>query len=82
MKLELKVFENNIQVNTLNYEKEDAYIKLVNVLFDKIDKRYKITIKKDTTDKTIKIILYFENAHKKYKYEYNFTNVDTFINLF
>ena len=72
------IYENNKIVNTLKFNNKYANIELINLLFNKIDNKYKISIKKDTYCKRIEATLYFtqENNKNKYKYEYVFKNVN------
>lgn len=81
MKLTKIVYQNNKIVNTFEYENEQATNELINVLFNKIDKKYTIKINKDPINKTIKIDLYFTHNNNKYKYNYTFTNVNERIDL-
>lgn len=81
MKLTKTVYQNNKITNTFEYENEQATNELINVLFNKIDKKYTIKINKDPINKTIEINLYFTHINNKYKYNYIFTNVNELIDL-
>lgn len=81
MKLVKTIYANNKLQNIFESENEKAYVELANVLMNKIDKKYKIDIKKDSVYRTIKINLYFESFETKYKYHYEFTEIDEWIDL-
>jgi hypothetical protein len=81
MKLVKTIYGNNKVQNVFESENEKAYVELVNVLMNKIDKRYKINIKKDSVYRTITIDLYFESFGTKYKYHYEFSEIDEWLDL-
>lgn len=81
MKLVKTIYANNKVQNIFESENEKAYVELANVLMQKIDKKYKIDIKKDSVYRTIKINLYFESFGTKYKYHYEFTEIDEWLDL-
>ena len=87
MELEKQIFLNNKQINTIKAEDTEAQAELVNLLLDKIKNRYKIQIQLDHINKTIKGTLQFthelsNNKKNKYKYIYNFYNINNNINLY
>ena len=47
MKLVKTIYANNKLKNVFESENEKAYVELANVLMNKIDKKYKIDIRKD-----------------------------------
>ena len=86
MEMIKKVYENGVQVNEIKDQGETAYAELVNVLFNKIDKRYRVKITKDSVNKSIRVLLSFGvnfigMTSKRYAYELIFTNVSDFIDL-
>lgn len=87
MTLTKTIYQNNKQINIFNYDNDTANNELINLLFNKIDKKYKITISKDHIQKTIKANLYFNHEQAngtiiKYNYEYLFENVEAGIDLY
>ena len=81
MKLVKTIYANNKIKNIFESENEQAYVELANVLMQKIDKKYKIDIRKDSVYRTIKINLYFESFETKYKYHYEFSEINEWIDL-
>lgn len=81
MKLVKTIYANNKVQDVFESENEKAYVELANVLMNKIDKKYKIDIRKDSVYKTITINLYFESFGTKYKYHYEFSEIDEWIDL-
>ena len=81
MKLVKTIYANNKVKNIFESENEQAYVELANVLMQKIDKKYKIDIRKDSVYRTIKINLYFESFETKYKYHYEFSEINEWIDL-
>ena len=83
MKLHKEVFMNSQKVNEFDYEGEWAEAELVNLLFSKIKKRYKIDLHTDYIDKTIKAKMSFthEATRSKYVYDYVFTELNEYIDL-
>lgn len=87
MELEKQIFLNNEQINTIKAEGTEAQTELVNLLLDKINNRYKIKIQLDNISRTIKGTLQFTHilsngTTNKYKYVYNFYNINNNINLY
>lgn len=87
MELEKQIFLNNQQINTIKAEDTEAQAELINLLLDKIQNRYKIQIQLDHINKTIKGTLQFTHilsngTENKYKYIYNFNNINNNINLY
>ena len=83
MTLTKTIYKNNTQLNIFNYDNDTANNELINLLLNKIDKKYKITISKDSVYRTIKARLYFtDNNNTKYIYDYIFENVNNFIDLY
>ena len=81
MKLVKTIYGNNKVQNVFESENEKAYVELVNVLLNKIDKKYTIKIRKDSVYRTITIDLYFEGFGTKYKYHYEFSEIDEWLDL-
>ena len=81
MKLVKTIYANNKLQNIFESENEKAYVELANVLMNKIDKKYKIDIRKNAVYSTITINLYFESFGIKYKYHYEFSEIDEWIDL-
>ena len=81
MKLVKTIYADNKVKNIFESESEQAYVELANVLMQKIDKKYKIDIRKDSVYRTIKINLYFESFETKYKYHYEFSEINEWIDL-
>lgn len=87
MELEKQIFLNNQQINTIKAEGAEAQAELINLLLDKIQNRYKIQIQLDNISRTIKGTLQFTHelsngTINKYKYIYNFNNINNNINLY
>ena len=87
MELEKQIFLNNKQINTIKAEDAEAQAELINLLLDKIQNRYKIQIQLDNISRTIKGTLIFnhnlyDGTTNKYKYIYNFYNINNNINLY
>ena len=87
MELEKQILLNSKQINTIKTEDTEAQTELVNLLLDKIQNRYKIQIQLDTINRTIKGTLQFTHelsngTKNKYKYIYNFYNINNNINLY
>ena len=87
MELVKQIFLNNKQINTIEAKETEAQAELINLLLDKIQNRYKIQIQLDTINRTIKGTLQFthelsNNTKNKYKYVYNFYNINNNINLY
>ena len=83
MTLTKTIYKNDKQINIFNYDSDTANNELINLLLNKIDKKYKITITKDSVYRKIKARLYFTTDNNtKYIYDYVFENVDNFIDLY
>lgn len=83
MTLTKTIYQNNKQINIFNYDNDTANNELINLLLNKIDKKYKITISKDSVYRQIKARLYFTTDNNiKYIYDYVFENVNGFIDLY
>lgn len=83
MTLTKTIILNNKQINIFNYDNDFANNELINLLLNKIDKKYKITISKDSVYRTIKARLYFTTDNNtKYIYDYIFENVNNYIDLY
>lgn len=88
MTLTKTIYQNNKKVNLFNsFTPEEAKTELINLLFNKIDKKYKIAISKDHIKNTIQADLYFNHEQAngstiKYRYNYLFENVEAGIDLY
>ena len=87
MELVKQIFLNNKQINTIEAKETEAQAELTNLLLDKIQNRYRIQIQLDTINRTIKGTLQFTHelsngTKNKYKYIYNFYNINNNINLY
>lgn len=86
MVLQKKIYVDGEVNGTFTCEGDSAYAELVNLLLDKINKRYKVNITCDSVYNTIRGSLSFthdkhDGSFTKYVYEYNFTDVDRRIDL-
>lgn len=82
MELTKTIYKNNKQINIFNYDNDTANNELANLLLNKINKKYRITISKDSVYRKIKAKLYFTDNNNKYIYDYVFNNVNNFIDLY
>ena len=87
MELIKTIILNNKKVNEFTAKEEQAQAELINLLIDKLNKRYKIKIELDNISRTIKATLIFNHilyngTINKYKYIYNFYNINNNINLY
>lgn len=87
MKLIKLIYKDNTLVNTFVITDNEAKTEFINLLLDKIKKRYKITISLDHIHREAKAKLYFNQITNdgktiKYCYEYNFYDIDNDINLY
>lgn len=87
MELIKTIILNNEQIEIFTIKEEQAQAELVNLLIDKLKNRYKINIQFDSINRTIKATLIFDHIlHdgiiNKYKYIYNFYNINNNINLY
>lgn len=87
MELIKTIILNNKKVNEFTAQDEQAQAELINLLIDKLKNRYKIKIELDNISRTIKATLFFNHTLyngtiNKYKYIYNFYNINNNINLY
>lgn len=88
MTLTKTIYKNNEKINLFNLFTPTAVAnELINILFNKIDKKYTVKITKDHIHNTITADLYFNHEQAngtviKYRYNYLFESVDAGIDLY
>lgn len=87
MELIKTIILNNKKINEFTAKEQEAQAELINIFIDKLNKRYKIKMEFDNISRTIKATLIFNHilhngTINKYKYIYNFYNINNNINLY
>ena len=87
MELIKTIILNNKKINEFTAKEQEAQAELINLFIDKLNKRYKIKMEFDNISRTIKATLIFNHilyngTINKYKYIYNFYNINNNINLY